>query len=111
MKIAARIALGAVEYIFTLILTSCFMMAILRWVLNPNRSTDLMLPAFCSGLILTAVFLSNYYFFRLITCRSLPFRLVASIVLGVVSTAITIPGGDLIRLFLELPSQHVMGSW
>jgi len=111
MKIAARIALGAVEYIFTLILTSCFMMAVLRWVLSPNRDTYLMLPVFCSGLALTLVFLSNYYFFRLIRCHSLLSRIVGSIALGVVSTAITIPAGDLVRLFLELPSQHVMGSW
>ena len=104
MKMAARIALGAVEYIFTLILTSCFMMAVLRWVLNPNRGTDLMLPAFCSGLALTVIFLSNYYFFRLIRCQSLPFRIVGSIVLGVVSTAITIPASVLISELLELPS-------
>ena len=111
MKIAARIALGAAEYIFTLILTSCFMMAILRWVLNPNRSTTLMLPVFFSGLALTVIFLSNYYFFRLIRCQSLPIRLVASLALGVVSTAITVPAAELLSLLLELPSQHVMGSW
>lgn len=71
----------------------------------------MMLAAFCSGLIVTTAFLSNYYFFRLITCSSLPFRVVGAIVLGLVSTAITIPGSDLVRLLLELPAQHVMGSW
>jgi len=111
MRKAARIALGIVEYVFTLILASCFMMVVFRWVLNPNRGTDLMLPAFCSGLALTVIFLSNYYSFRLITCQSLPFRIVGSIVLAVVSTAITIPASVLISQFLELPSQHVMGSW
>jgi hypothetical protein len=111
MRKTALVAVGFVEYLFTLILTSCFMMAILRWVLHPNRSPGQMLPAFFSGLILTAAFLSNYYFFRLITCRSLSFRVLGSIVLGVVSAAITVPGGDLISVVLELPSQHVMGSW
>jgi hypothetical protein len=111
MRVAARIALGAVEYIFTLILTSCFMMAVFRWVLNPNRGTGLMLPVFCGGLALTVVFLSNYYFFRLIRCRSMPFRILGSIALGVISTVITVPASELISQFLELPSQHVMGSW
>jgi hypothetical protein len=106
MRVVARIALGAGEYIFTLILTSCFMMAILHWVMNPNRDPEMMLPAFCSGLLLTAVFLSNYDFVRLITCRSLPFRVGGSIVLGVVSAAVTVPAGDLIGLFLELPAQN-----
>lgn len=104
MKIAARIALGAVEYIFTLILTSCFMMVVWRWVLNPDRGTELMLPVFCSGLALTLIFLANYYFVRLIICQSLSFRLLGSIVLSVVSTAITIPASFLVSDLLELPS-------
>jgi hypothetical protein len=111
MRKAARIALGVVEYVFTLILASCFMMAVFRWVLNPNRRTDLMLPAFCGGLALTVIFLANYYFFRLVTCQSLALRIVGSITLAGISTVITIPASDLIRQLLELPSQHVMGSW
>jgi len=104
VKIVARIAVGVVEYVFSLVLTSCFMMVVWRWVLNPNRSTYLMLPAFCIGLALTVMFLSNYYFFRLIISQSLSIRVVGSIVLGVVSTAITIPGSFLISELLELPS-------
>lgn len=101
---AARIALGVVEYAFTLILTSCFMMVVWRWALKPDRGTELVLPMFCGGLALTLIFLANYYFFRLITCTSLPFRLLGSIVLGVVSTAITIPASFLVSDLLELPS-------
>jgi hypothetical protein len=102
--VAARIALGAVEYMFTLVVTSCFMMVVLRWTINPNHGFKLMLPLFCGGLALTLVFLSNYYFFRLIACRSLPLRIVGSIVVGAVSTSITIPASVLISEFLELPS-------
>lgn len=87
------------------------MMAVLRWTLNRNRDTKMMLPVFCMGLTLAVIFLSNYYFVRLIRCQSLLFRIVGSIVLAVVTTALTIPANDLISQFLELPSQHVMGSW
>ena len=87
------------------------MMAVLRWVLNPNRSTHMMLPVFCGGLALTVIFLGDYYFFRLIRCRSLPWRIVGSVVLGALTTALTIPGSEFVSKLLELPSQRVMGSW
>lgn len=106
-----KVALGSVEYVFTLIITSCFMMVILRWVLNPNRDTKMMLPVLCGGLALTVLFLSDYYFFRLIRCQSLLFRVVGSVVLAGVTTVLTIPASDLISHCLDLPSQHVMGSW
>ena len=105
------VALGGVEYVFTLILTSCFMMAVLHWALDPNRDTKMMLPVFCGGLALTVLFLSDYYFFRLIRCKSMPLRIVGSLGLAGVTTALTIPGGFLISDLLGLPSQHVMGSW
>jgi hypothetical protein len=109
MRKAGVIALGSVEYVLTLVFTSCFMMAIWRWVLDPDRDTKMMLPVFCGGLALTVIFLSDYYFFRLIRCRSLPFRIVGSVLLAGLTTALTIPGGFLISDLLELPSQHVMG--
>jgi len=67
LKIAVRIALGAVEYVFTLILTSCFMMVILRWALSPYHGFEMMLRVSIGGLILTVTFLSHYYSYRLIT--------------------------------------------
>src|ERR1700730_18634895 len=106
MKKAVSVALGAAEYVFTLVLTSCFMMAVLRWALSPNRGLNMMVTVCVSGLALTATFLSIYYSFRLFMCQSLPLRIVASIGLAVMSTAITIPAGDLISRFLEIPSPH-----
>lgn len=112
MKKAASIILGATEYVFTLVLTSCFMMAVLRWTLNPSRPDfGMMLIAFISGLAMTVTFLSVYYYYRLFICQSLPLHIAGSIALAVVSTAITIPASELISRFLELPSRHVMGSW
>lgn len=55
------------------------MMAVLHWVLNPDRDNKMMLSVFCGGLALTALFLLDYYFFRLIRCQSTPFRIVGSI--------------------------------
>gem|GEM_PF-5238103 len=37
MRKTALVAVGFVEYVFTLVITSCFMMAVWRWVLNPNH--------------------------------------------------------------------------
>lgn len=88
------------------------MMVVLRWVLNPSRSDlSMMLMVYIGALALTVTFLSNYYCFRLITCQSWPFRILGSIALAVVSTAITVPASEVISHFLELPSQHVYGSW
>lgn len=81
------------------------MMAVLCWALDPNRGTKMMVPVFCGGLALTVLFLSDYYLFRLIRCKSMPLRIVGSIALAGVTTAPTIPGSFLIRDSLQLPSQ------
>lgn len=109
MRRVALVALGSVEYVFTLLITSCFMMAVLRWVLNPNRDTKMMLPVFCGGLAVTVLFLSDYYFFRLIRCQSLPWRIVGAVVLGAITTALTIPGSAFVSEFLELPPLRLFG--
>lgn len=106
MRKAGLIALGSIEYLFSLIVTSCLMMAVTHWVLNPDRDTKMMLPVFCGGLAVTILFLSDYYYFRLIRCKSMPFRIVGSITLAGVSTALTIPGGILLAELLELPSRN-----
>jgi hypothetical protein len=106
MKMAARIALGAVEYIFTVILTSCFMMVILRWALSPYHGFEMMLRVSIGGLILTVAFLSHYYSCRLITSRSRPIRIIGSVALAAVTTAITIPVSSLISDFLEIPVKN-----
>jgi hypothetical protein len=106
MRTTALVVLGILEYVFSLIITSCLMMAVIHWVLNPDRDTKMMLPVFCGGLALTVLFLSDYYFFRLIRCKSMPLRIVASIVLAVVTTTLTIPGGVLLGELLELPSRN-----
>ncbi len=105
MRKAALVALGSVEYVFSLVVTSCLMMAVLHWVFNPERDTRMMLPVFCGGLVVTVLFLSDYYFCRVIRCKSMPFRVAGSIALAGLSTALTIPGGILLAEVLELPSR------
>lgn len=59
MRKAGLIALGSVEYVRTLIVTSYFMMVIWRRGLDPDRDTKMMLPVFCGGLALAVLFLSD----------------------------------------------------
>jgi hypothetical protein len=107
----ASLALKAVDYIATLFFASCLMTGVLRWALGSDRFESGTSATVCIiGLALNATLLSIYYWFRLFVRQPLLLRILESIVLAIVSTAITIPASSLIEQAFGLPSLHVPGA-